>query len=326
MLGYVSLEQFAATAEVAHQELQQYLGENPVDLLNRSTAPASALPAQALSSFENTHFTLGVDIDATPRAKTAPTDYPAIEEFAAAVKKTGAAPVAFPLRHIVSNLSPIRKQANRGTCVSFASTSCYEQQQHPIVDMSEQWLYYDCKTHDGYPNVGGTWVAVAFAALKRDGICTEAKWLYNPNPIPGNESEGPPPPGAALEALRHRVASYHQLGSHDINSIKAVIRMDREVAFAIPVFNSWYQNSWVRYTGDIVMPLRGEARVGGHAMAIVGYNDLPGDVATGGGRFVIRNSWGSDWGVHSSFGLGPGYGSIPYAYIVNYCTEAFAIY
>jgi C1A family cysteine protease len=192
--------------------------------------------------------------------------------------------------------------------------------------MSEQWLYWDCKTHDGHPTSSGTWVHIAFEALKRDGICTEVKWPYNPSPIPGNESEGPPPAGAALEALRHRVSSYQQLASHDVNAIKAVLRKNREVAFAIPVFNSWYRNPQVVKTGDIVMPLPNEVRVGGHAMALVGYNDIPGSHGIGGGRFILRNSWGANWGIQSSYGLGAGYGSIPYAYIVNFCTEAFAIY
>jgi C1A family cysteine protease len=38
-------------------------------------------------------------------------------------------------------------------------------------------------------------------------------------------------------------------------------------------------------------------------MMVVGYNDASQ-------RFIVRNSWGREWGMG-------GYGSIPYAYIMN---------
>jgi C1A family cysteine protease len=43
------------------------------------------------------------------------------------------------------------------------------------------------------------------------------------------------------------------------------------------------------------------SEMGGHAVMAVGYNDASQ-------RFLVRNSWGSDWGVG-------GYFTIPYAYL-----------
>jgi C1A family cysteine protease len=97
----------------------------------------------------------------------------------------------------------------------------------------------------------------------------------------------------------------------------------RAVAFSIPVFNSWYRSSVVVYTGDITMPIPGEVRVGGHAMCIVGCIDLPGRHEIGGGRFILRNSWDAKWGISSPYGTG--YGSIPYAYIARFGTEAYSV-
>jgi C1A family cysteine protease len=55
-------------------------------------------------------------------------------------------------------------------------------------------------------------------------------------------------------------------------------------------------------------------------MALVGYQDDTN--APGGGYFLLRNSWGTDWANQSYYGAG--YGVIPYAYIQKYCWEAFA--
>ena len=67
------------------------------------------------------------------------------------------------------------------------------------------------------------------------------------------------------------------------------------------------------------MPLPNEPRVGGHAMTVAGYSDDP--AAPGGGRFLVRNSWGTRWATASA--LGAGYGTIPYAYLAQFTKEAY---
>jgi C1A family cysteine protease len=51
------------------------------------------------------------------------------------------------------------------------------------------------------------------------------------------------------------------------------------------------------------MPGLHEAVLGGHAVLCVGYDDATQ-------RFIVRNSWGSNWGQ-------AGYFTIPYAYLLN---------
>jgi C1A family cysteine protease len=52
-------------------------------------------------------------------------------------------------------------------------------------------------------------------------------------------------------------------------------------------------------------PAAGEQLLGGHAVAVVGYNDN-----LNGGRFICRNSWGTGWGDR-------GYFYMPYQVIAN---------
>jgi C1A family cysteine protease len=69
------------------------------------------------------------------------------------------------------------------------------------------------------------------------------------------------------------------------------------------------------HDGRIPYPTRGEHVKGGHAVAAVGYDDTvrvpQGDGARSTtGAFLIRNSWGRDWGMD-------GYGWLPYDYVLG---------
>jgi len=51
------------------------------------------------------------------------------------------------------------------------------------------------------------------------------------------------------------------------------------------------------------MPQPGEGTVGGHAVCCLGYDDQKK-------MFLVRNSWGPDWGQAGHFWM-------PYAYLTN---------
>jgi C1A family cysteine protease len=229
--------------------------------------------------------------------------------------------------NLINQMQPIKDQGDRGTCVAHASGAMaehYWRGRAQVIDLSRQFLYWDCKQHDGDPNAEGTWVAVAVDRLTADGCCLEQTWAYVPTVIAGNESQDPAPAAAVAEAGTFKTPQAHQIASTSVVDIKAALAGGFPVAFSIPVFNSWYRNDEVYRTGELVNPLPGEAQVGGHAMCFVGYQDEDAAVALGGGRFWIRNSWGTVWASQSAIGTA-GYGTIPYSYIAANCTEAFAI-
>jgi hypothetical protein len=99
----------------------------------------------------------------------------------------------------------------------------------------------------------------------------------------------------------------------------------------------------VKKTGQVPEPGQFSSLANhGHAVILVGY--FADSTAKGNGRFVLRNSWGEEWGRQPSVnsrplhtvlpkelleklppgqrgGLPPGYGTISAAYIQQHCLE-----
>lgn len=238
------------------------------------------------------------------------------------------APAAAPGRgvlptmvNLIDRMPPVRDQKNRGTCVAHACAAVREYLLGPdastTANLSEQYLYWACKERDKWPGEG-TWIKVAMEVLQAQGVCPEPVWPYNPNKIAGNEGQGPAPAGAAEAAGAFKITQGDILQARWVSAMKETLAAGKPVAFAVPVYRYWLVEP-SKSTGDLRMPLANEQSIGGHAMAIVGYQDDP--AVPGGGFFMIRNSWGEIWAKDSS--LGAGYARLPYDFISQYSRSAY---
>ena len=72
--------------------------------------------------------------------------------------------------------------------------------------------------------------------------------------------------------------------------------------FGFTVYES-FESQQVAKTGAAQMPTPRERVVGGHAVLGVGYDDAKK-------RFIVRNSWGVNWGLD-------GYFTMPFAYLAD---------
>lgn len=231
-----------------------------------------------------------------------------------------------PRVELMEKLFPVRDQGNRGTCVAFSSTALREYLEGCSTELSEQFLYWACKSLDGYPDEAGTFIHSAMSALSTKGVCPEEVWAYNPEPIPSNESQSPPPDGAEETALEFVMPYTRTVAPNCVNHYKQVLSGadglgGMPVVIASLVFNSWFRSAATRQTGKITMPLPGEEPLaGGHAMLIVGYQDDPS--VPGGGYFIVRNSWGESWAAVSPEAAG--HALMPYAYVEQCVVEAFS--
>ncbi|MCK5861565.1 MAG: C1 family peptidase [Candidatus Hydrogenedentes bacterium] len=223
---------------------------------------------------------------------------------------------------LMDKMQPVRNQGERGTCVAFATVALREFLLGGQDDLSEQFLYWACKELDGQPDPG-TFVHTAMSALAEYGVCPESDWSYNPNQTT-NEGQGPPTPQALHISRTFRLKSARTVEPDLVPHYKSILAGDNgnngmPVTFGTLVFNSWYMSAETHRTGKITLPLPGEAPAGGHAWCVVGYvddSDVPG-----GGYFIIRNSWGSDWAPDSPEAAG--HAMMPYAYVEGFAMEAF---
>ena len=316
-LGYRNTDQLVGAGLAARLPLAKYLKLAPAALdhllagLPQRQSPIGAVHAPPVHR-------LGLRLDLMPRRVN----------FAMAMSMSVATQLPAST-DLVSQMGPVRDQANRGTCVAHATTAIVEHYWNlhgkGLVNLSRQFAYWDCKQHDGHTEEEGTWISIAMPLLQSDGCPLEVVWSYNPSDIPNDESQGPPPAGAVASADEFKIPSFRQLSATAVHDLKAELADGRPVAFSIPVFNSWYfNNKEVVRSGEIINPLPDEISVGGHAMCMVGYMDEPAEIALGGGRFIIRNSWNSTWGTESTTGH-VGYGTIPYSYISRFGLEAFTV-
>jgi len=166
-----------------------------------------------------------------------------------------------------SQLLPVRNQGNVCACVSFSASCMKEFQDKTNSYLSPAFIYH---SRSNYPNDCMT-IKNALEILTLSGVCYDSTYEYT-----NIKEVGAIPQNAIIEANNFKIKSYLQI--KDINSLKSALQNNGPCPIAFPVYN--YTNQlWIQNPGDIFM--------GGHCMTVVGYDET---------SFIIRNSWGRDWG------------------------------
>lgn len=172
-----------------------------------------------------------------------------------------------------ANLTPVKDQGSRGTCVAMSLSCCKEYQEsidNPSmkgVPMSPNSLYI-YRTTEG----GGMYCRTAMEILKNKGMCTENEFPYS-----GTVEPTKIPKKAANEAKNFKIKSYALIET--IDGVKKALVEYGPVLIAFPYYNNGSPQFWKKPTINAVSN-------GGHAVAIVGW-DKKG--------FILRNSWGKNW-------------------------------
>jgi hypothetical protein len=219
---------------------------------------------------------------------------------------------------------PVRNQGKRGTCVGHAGAAVMERAHFAStghrVTLSPQFLFHSAKVNDGVIHLDGTWSRVAMPTLLDLGICEESDWPYVRTIIDGNVHHGPPPQEAVDAAAKNTAMEVIELDPRDSAGIRSEVAAGHAVTISVPVYENWY-GPITRSYGKIPMPMPTSPMLGGHAVCVVGF-DFDTEF-TGGGYFVLRNSWGSRWAASSP--IEPGYGAIPFEYLDRYGWEAYSV-
>lgn len=197
-------------------------------------------------------------------------------------------------------MPPVVDQGQLGSCTANALAGAVEFMElkdkaiPAYIPLSRLFLYYNERAIEGDINQdGGAQIRDGVKSLNQQGICTEALWPYNISKFADT-----PDDVSVNDALTRKIVSYHRLTT--FQDMLTCLAEGFPFALGISVYDS-FESAEVAKTGIVPMPGSGESVLGGHAVLAVGF-DQAEEV------FIIRNSWGSDWGM-------AGYCTIPFSYV-----------
>ena len=244
-------------------------------------------------------------------------DLPDVRDFlyAAPLKVAMNLPAKTDLR---SHCPPVYNQGQLGSCTANALGGAFEfgkkKQRKAAFMPSRLFLYYNERVviHTEASD-SGAFLRDGIKSLNKDGICKEKEWTYDDDSSIGAKFSKKPPVACYTHAQQNQILSYQRLNSGNINALKGCLAEGFPFAFGFTVYNS-FMTAAVAKNGIMPMPdFSKETVLGGHAVLGVGYDEKKQLV-------LVRNSWGTGWGVK-------GYFWMPYAYItnINLCDDFWTI-
>lgn len=163
---------------------------------------------------------------------------------------------------------------------------------------SRLFIYYQARAYQGWQGQdNGCFIRDAFKGIAKYGVCSEKDWAY----VEGRVTWRPTAP-CYTDALGEQSVSYGRLNNTDRDTMKILLFNGYPIVGGFTVYES-FESEDVRRTGMVPMPSNTESVLGGHAILVVGYDDALG-------RYIVQNSWGTDFGDK-------GYLYMPYEYLEN---------
>ncbi len=196
--------------------------------------------------------------------------------------------------------SKVENQGNLGSCTANALAGALEflerKDKINFVDFSRLFIYYNERVIEHSIKFdNGAMIRDGIKTLAKQGVCPEKSWPYIEKKFAMK-----PPAACYKEGLKRQITSYHRIQT--VNEMRACLAEGFPFVFGFTVYEN-FESDQVAKTGILNMPTSKERVVGGHAVLAVGYNNAKK-------RFIVRNSWGTDWGMK-------GYFTMPYAYLAD---------
>ena len=198
-------------------------------------------------------------------------------------------------------MTKIEDQGEIGSCTANATAGAYEYILNRYkgissFDLSRLFLYYNSRALENETNNDcGAILSDVIKTLSKDGVCDEKKWPYT-NVLKNYKKK--PSQDCYTDAKNNKAIKFQHVNTN-LDEWKSALAEGHPIIFGITVFSGINNPR----NGKVPNPKSNERADGGHAMLCVGYSD-PDRV------FIIRNSWGVQWGDK-------GYGYISYDYMMN---------
>jgi C1A family cysteine protease len=192
-------------------------------------------------------------------------------------------------------------QGQLGSCTANAIGAALEfdqikQSQEPFTP-SRLFVYYNEREIEGtVDSDSGAQIRDGVKSVSKQGACKETTWAYDIDKF-----RDQPPKDAYTEAEEHQAIRYLRL-TQALSQLKGCLAEGFPFVFGFAVYES-FEGAEVAKSGHAGMPGAGEQQLGGHAVLAVGYDEDSQ-------WFIVRNSWGPDWGMK-------GYFTLPYPYLLQ---------
>lgn len=187
---------------------------------------------------------------------------------------------------------PCWDQGNLGSCTAFALTGAVAFL-HGFVG-SQLWLYYKERALEhSIKEDAGAEIRDGIKVLAKKGLPPEAAWSYDISKFAKR-----PPAKVTAAAKQEIVSEYRRLSG--LSDYLDCLASGSPFVIGITVYES-FESDAVANSGQVPLPHASEQNLGGHAICVVGYDSS---------GFIVRNSWGTDWGMNGHF-------HIPTAYLAN---------
>jgi C1A family cysteine protease len=219
--------------------------------------------------------------------------------YAAPVEVAGAIPAKVDLR---AQCPPVYDQGQLGSCTANAIAGAiqFDRMKQKLADIftpSRLFIYYNERAIEHSVNSdSGAQIRDGIKSVAKQGDCPETEWPYVIAKFKAR-----PPKNCYADALKYKAVLYQRV-TQTLSQFKGCLASGWPFVFGFTVYES-FESAPVAKTGHATLPHSGDAVIGGHAVVGVGYDDARQ-------WFIVRNSWGGQWGMN-------GYFTLPYAYLTD---------
>jgi len=194
-------------------------------------------------------------------------------------------------------------QGKLGSCTANALAAAFDFDRHKegksFMTPSRLFIYWNERDVEGtVASDAGARIRDGVKVLRKVGTPPETDWPYDIAKFTAKPNEK-----SFVDAEKNQALSYQRIlrPSHaKLYDMQACLASGYPFVVGIGVYES-FEDPKVRDTGIVPMPSQDERLLGGHAILAVGYDEDKK-------WFIMRNSWGADWGDH-------GYFYLPFAYL-----------